>query len=191
MDYIGIIKQRKVINGKLYHRYFVDSAGEEIGLPAGIYLTTSGPFSKHNYVTNSGIRKQFPGSMGFAFPYNNKQTQEKALKDMIVACATLTHSANKTCTRLRNLKKTTIDHGEEFDPSELPAGVSFVNNRAKRTPFKVFAVSYYDPVKKGFSCKTIYVGTENTWRQNYAKNLKKAIVLREESLKIYRELINA
>jgi hypothetical protein len=189
MDYVGIIKQRKIIDDKLYHRYFVDNEGREIGIPAGIYLTNDGRDRTRGYVTNAWIKKQFPDVLTFTFSYVDKSTQEKALKDMITACSALTKDAIKTCTRLRNKKNVTANvPNEEIDMGELPPGISFVDAGTRRCPAKSFTVSCYNIQKKGFFGRLIYIGTENTWRKNYAKCLKKAVTLREESLAIYCQL---
>lgn len=191
MDYIGIIKQRKIISGKLYHRYFIDSAGKEIGIPAGIYCYTGGPRQLYEFVTNIGLKRQFPDAVTFTFSYNNKQTQEKAIKDMIAACSTLTRGTNKTCVGLGRKKNRLVINNEEIDSGELPHGVTFHDYINNGTPCKLFAVSYFYPKKNTFSTKVVYIGTENTWRQNYAKALKKAIALREESLELYNKLTTA
>jgi hypothetical protein len=186
MDYVGIVKQCKLIDGKLYHRFFIDREGKEVGIPAGIYAIGNG--KGHNYVINQRISKQFPGAPAISFRYSDKYTQEDAIKKMIAACSAMTNDQNRTCTNSRKRKspKDLTPLGIQVD--ELPFGITFQNYNSNDTRLYVFGVSYFDRKKNGFRSTSIYCGTENTWRQNYAKKLKKAIALREESLEIYRQL---
>lgn len=181
MDYLGIIKQRKVIDGKLYHRYFVDNTGKEIGIPTGIYCASTARM--YEYVTNHGIKKQFPDALTFTLKYNNKETQEKALKAIIAASSTMTGNANITCGRRREERT-----DKDFGVTDLPVGITFNAAHTRHGLVMGFGVSYYNKTEKGFRSTRIYCGTEKTWRQNYTKTLKKAIALREESLVIYRQL---
>lgn len=185
MDYIGIIKERKVIEGKLYRSYFIDSEGKEVGIPAYVMLTSTGNI---NYVAVHPNQKKFPGSVSTHEAYVDAATQEVMLKRAIVKAKTLLKDDYSTATRARTISKKNDAHillG--IDETDVPVGVS-VQVRKGSNVFITLAVSFFDLHKKKFNAKAIYVGTLNNWKERYPAKLQEAITLREESLKLYNEL---
>lgn len=185
MDYVGIIKERKVIDGKLYRRYFIDSEGKEIGIPSYVRLVSVGNV---NYVSVHPNQNKFPGSGTVHEAYTDAVTQEIKLKRAIVTVKNLLKEDYSTAQRARTSSKKNDAHillG--IDEADIPVGVS-IQVRKGNNVFITLAVSFFDSCKKKFSAKAIYVGTLNNWKERYPTKLQEAITLREESLKLYNEL---
>ena len=185
MDYIGIIKERKVIDGKLYRSYFVDSNGKDIGIPAYVKLMTTGNI---DYVAVHPNQKKFPGSITTHDAYVDAVTQEIKLKRAIEIIKTLLKDNYSTAARARSTSKKNDAHNLlGIDELDIPVGVS-VQVRKGNNPFISIGISVFDLDKKKFNVKQIYVGTMNNWKERWAEKLQEAIALREESLKLYNEL---
>ena len=187
MNYINIIKERKVIDGKLYKSYFIDSEGKGIGIPSRIYLTHT---RNRYFVSVIPNKKKYPDSTRVYLSYHDKASQEIAFKKCIVILKTLTKNTSGTADGLHSTTvKNLTDDFSQIDVKELPIGISlntYVNKDGTRC--LNFTVCYFNVKEKRFRNKTIYVGTSNTWKERYPQKLQKAITLREESLKLYNKL---
>lgn len=185
MDYIGIIKERKVIDGKLYRRYFIDSEGKEIGIPQRVYLEER---MHHSYMYVRPDKEKYPGFGTVGIPFHDKQSQERALKDSIkILEALIKDTLLTSCSSRQRRERVELPSVFNIDASELPAGVMvFVQPRNSLS--LVIGVNYFDEGTGRFKKKNIYVGTPNTWKQNYANKLQEAVTLREASLKIHEKL---
>lgn len=186
MDYIGIIKKRKVIDGKLYSRYFVDLEGKEIGIPAGVYICKNKGI---RYVLVRLNKEKYPDAFSVSTPYTDRVTQEEAYKRSIVIINALGKGNNRTtCSTKPGHKRVPLHPAFNVDLSEVPSGVCVVSSITNNMPILQISVVYFDPVKNIFIPKAIYVGTINNWKDRYPQKLKEAIALREDSLKRHNEL---
>ena len=185
MDYVGIIKQRKIIGGMLYRKYFIDSEGKEVGIPPYIGLVTIG---NKDYVYVKPNKKKMTKCMYIYEPYHDKQTQIEKLERCIKIVKTLVgHEYTTSPPKRQTVKRTKGADALGLDVSDVPSGV-VVSLHKTKTPFVSIVVSYFEPLKRTFTNKYIYVGNMNTWKQNYARKLQEAITLREDSLKLYNKL---
>jgi hypothetical protein len=175
MDYIGIIKKRKIVDGKLYRSHFISRKETEVGIPAGVTMTTT---TGNHYVTNKSLAMRFPGTDIFYFPYKDRESQENALLRMIDLVGKLTEGRNVTATNTRERKSTTAN----YDNVDTPNGINlFLTNRDRI----VLSVSYFDFGKLKFCTKNMHCGTVDNWKQKYPEKLQQAIMLRNRSLEIY------
>lgn len=184
MNYVEIIKKRVLIDGKLYRRYFVDDSGSAIGIPIGI---TCGAYGKGNYVVNHNLvrsRKEIPRAM---FPYRDALSQQAAIKDMIAYCERNGGKDLSTCNSTRN-KKRTVPAREDFVGIKLPYGICLFKSAKNNVQI---SISCYDDAKKRFHHRTVYCGTENTWRQNFKSKLEQAIRIRRANLAHYNKLTSS
>lgn len=186
MDYIGIIKERKIIDGKLYKSYFIDSEGKPIGIPIGVTMTKGGGIF---YISVRLNKKKYPDAFRTFTPYTDKITQEHAYRKSIGIINSLGKGSNKTCYSTRfGCKKVALHPEFDIDLSEVPIGVAVHSCVSKGYPFLKITVTCFDPTQNKFRPKGLYAGTPNTWRRLYLQKLQEAITLREESLKLYNEL---
>ena len=187
-DYVGIVKQRKIVEGKLYNRYFVNSEGKTIGIPIGVNIKQENGI---NYVYFRSNSDRMPANSFCQFSYADKVSQENALVSLIKLINARSKATNTTCTSTRTkIKVDRLHPAFGIDVSKLPAGVSLCSLN-KGTLRLVLVVSRFDESKNRFSSKTVYVGTINNWKDRYAKKLEEAIEIRNESLKTYNELTKA
>lgn len=189
-DYVGIIKQRKVIDGKLYRQYFVNSNGVEIGIPIGIYNV------KVNGTAYVGVRwnkEKVLTDAGASFPYTDRITQENSIVKCIDLISNYGKDKHSSCCSTRTKGRTKALHPAfAVDISDVPTGVYVFTSIVKQKTLQMsINVSVFDPSKGRFRGKTIYVGTINNWKERYAKKLEEAISLRNASLKLYNELTKA
>lgn len=189
MDYLNIIKDRKIIKGKLYRKYFVDSTGANVGIPIGVGFLRR---NKKNYVTNENMIKRHPGSYPVSFMYHDALTQEDGIKKTISAIEFLTKHQGLTSPRVKTKKSSKVSNESMLsgvDKTKLPVGITltYVN---KINTIR-FDVCRFDNNKKKFVNYSIYCGTPNTWRNNYEATLAKAIKMREESLQLYNGLVSS
>ena len=188
-DYVGIVKQRKVIGGKLYRQYFVNSNGVEIGIPIGIYNV------KVNGTAYVGVRwnkEKVLTDAGGSFPYTDRITQENSIIKCIDLISTYGKEKCSSCCSTRTKGRTKVlNPAFVVDISDVPTGVYVFTSTSKQTLQMSIIVSVFDLSKGRFCGKTIYVGTINNWKDRYAKKLEEAISLRNESLKLYNELTKA
>lgn len=183
MDYIGIITARKIIDGKLYRRYFIDSQNKEVGIPVGVQCVKMGAY---NYVAARDLNCDVAKT---GISYTDKQTQEAALKKMISVLSVPELNVIKTSPSERVKKKALrVTECSGIDNSTLPVGITLLAKKKKHCTEYVIAVSYYNTIKKRFSCKIFYCGGINTWRNRYEQMLQKAIKLRQDSLVEYHSL---
>lgn len=187
-DYVGIVKQRKVIDGKLYRQYFTNSKGVDVGIPVGIHIR------KDNSVTYAYVKwnkiNHSPDA-GAYVPYIDRITQENALVKCINIMAAYGKGKCPTCCTTRTRRKAAVLHPAFIvDTADVPPGVS-VHTSGKQNLHMSIIVSVFDLSKSRFCTKTLYVGTINNWKDRYAKKLEEAISLRNESLKLYNELTKA
>jgi hypothetical protein len=186
VDYIDIIKQRKVIDGFLYNKYFIDAQGKEVGLPTGVGLTNCRGIC---YVEVKPNKKKYPDSFRVFIAYSDKATQEQAFKKAINVIGALSKRDNRTSYSTRQgFKAVPLHPAFDVDLSEVPAGVAVNSYVTKGVAMLKITVSCFDRVQNKFNSKKFYAGTSNTWRGIYPHKLKEAISLREESLKLYNEL---
>lgn len=186
MDYVGIIKERKVIDGKLYRKYFIDSEGKEVGIPPYIGLVTLG---NKDYVYVKPNKKKMTKCMYIYEPYHDKQTQIEKLEQCIKIVKTLVgHEYATSPPKRETIKRAKGAEALGLDVSDVPSGV-VVSLHKTKNPFVSIVVSYFEPTKRTFTNKNIYVGNMNTWKQSYARKLQEAICLRESSLELYNSLI--
>lgn len=187
MNFIKIIRERKIIRGSLYSRYFVDSKGNLVGIPLGVSFATT---KSINYVTNNNCPfKNYPGFVSCFIPYHDAESQENAILKIIRINDTLSQDATPTAPKADKSKahgKGDVFHG--FDMARLPAGVSIhyiaKYNRA------VFNVSYFNEQTNLFCGKQIYIGTRNTWTHKLEGALEKALELRKTTLERFNDLTN-
>lgn len=187
MDYLNIIKERKIIDGKLYKSYFIDLEGKGIGIPSRIYLTHT---RNRYFVSVIPNKKKYPDSTRVYLSYHDKVSQEIAFKKCIVILKTLTKNTPRTADGLHSTTvKNPTDDLFQIDVKELPIGVS-LNAYVKKGGTRCinFTVCYFNAKEKRFRNKKIYVGTSNTWKERYPQKLQEAITLREETLKLYNAL---
>ena len=189
-DYIGIIKQRKVIDGKLYRQYFTNSKGVEIGIPIGVYNVKVNGTA---YVGVSWNKTKVLTDVGAAFSYTDRITQENSIVKCIDLISTYGKGKCSSCCSTRTKGRTKALHPAfAVDISDVPTGVYVFTSIVKQKTLQMsINVSVFDPSKGRFCGKTIYVGTINNWKERYAKKLEEAISLRNESLKTYNELTKA
>lgn len=188
-DYIGIVKQRKVIDGKLYRQYFTNSNGVDVGIPIGIsnvkingvaYVCVR--WNKTNVLTDAGA----------CIPYTDRVTQENGIVKCIGIISAYGKDKCSSCCSTRTKRRfTSIHPAFAVDVSDVPPGVSVHTSNSKQTLQMSIIVSVFDLSKGRFCTKTIYVGTINNWKDRYAKKLEEAIEIRNESLKTYNELTKA
>lgn len=184
MNYIQIVKERKIIDGKLYRKYFIDTNGKEIGIPTGV---SCGRHGGRYYVNNSSFCKRFCHIPAIHRSYHDKYSQEQAYMQVIAHMAQYAGKELRTCIALDHVKRAPKHEFTEFDNTKLPVGVCAI----RRTNGSVVITSvYYDKDYSRFKTKVLYCGTANTWRANFQKVLEKAVALREDSLKEYLKLIN-
>ena len=186
MDYLNTTKQRKIIKGQVYRRYFVDSAGEEIGIPMGITLSKKADYT---YVQIRLNKQKYPDFFRMYIAYDDKQSQELAYKKSIAIVAHLSKGKGSTIPNIRECAtRKDLHPAFDIDRSKIPSGVAVHSCMAKNYPFLKIMVTYFDSDKKRFMPKSMYGGTANTWRSIYPQKLEEAIKLREDSLKLYNEL---
>lgn len=185
--FIKIIKERKVIDGNLYRKYFIDSEGKEIGIPPYVYHTQ---LKGYLYVkVDAGKIKQAKFFSVFE-QYHDVVTEERALKRCIAIVKNLLSNRHVTAPKPRKIiEKTCKSEYMGIDATELPTGVSFNKKHVSNNTLFNFSIYLFDSSKNKFHQKKIYVGTLQTWRTNYAKKLALAISLREKSLQEYNLLI--
>lgn len=187
MNYIDIIKERKIIDGKLYRKYFVDSKGNLVGIPLGVTFAT---MRSINYVRNKNCPfSGYPGFGSFCIPYHDAKSQEQAILKIIRINDTLSQDATPTAPKADKSvehSKGNVFHG--FDMSRLPSGIS-IHYIAKNDRF-IFSVSYFDEQANLFRCKQIYIGTTNTWEHKLESALEKALELRKTTLERFNDLTN-
>ena len=188
-DYVGIVKQRKVIDGKLYRQYFTNSKGVDVGIPVGIHIR------KDNSVTYAYVKwnkiNHSPDA-GAYVPYIDRITQENALVKCINIMAAYGKGKCPTCCTTRTKGRTKALHPAfVVDISDVPTGVYVFTSASKQTTQMSINVSVFDLSKGRFCRKTIYVGTINNWKERYEQKLEEAIEIRNESLKTYNELTKA
>lgn len=187
-DYVGIVKQRKIVEGRLYNRHFVNSEGKTIGIPIGVIIKQENGI---NYVYFHSNSDKMPANSFCQFSYVDKVSQENALISLIKLINARSKTINITCNSTRTrIKERGLHSAFNIDVSKLPTGVSLCGLN-KGTLKLVIVVSRFDESKNRFSSKTVYVGTINNWKERYAKKLEEAISLRNESLKLYNEFTKA
>lgn len=186
MDYIGIIKERKMINGKLYRKYFIDSEGKEIGIPPHVVLRkVRGIF----YVITDLKKENYPDSFFLHQKYTDKSSQEAAIKRCIEMTKTMTRQDSGTMPAIRRSgRKNEALTQLGLDRSEIPGGICVKIVNRRNTAFVQIVTSYFDSKEMKFRNKTMYLGTLSTWKERWSKRFQEAISLREESLKLYNEL---
>lgn len=185
MNFIKIIKERKLIDGKIYRKHFIDSEGKEIGIPQGVYIDNTACIG---YVRVRPDKVKYPDSFGVRTPFHDKRSQEQAFKKSISIIGTLSANSVATSCSTRGGRQKTPPHPTfDIDTSELPTGIIACVD-AKRRLVLTIRASYFDASKGAFRQKTLYVGTANTWKPNYARKLQEAVAIREESLKIHEKL---
>lgn len=184
-DYVGIVKQRKIVEGRLYNRYFVNSEGKIIGIPIGVIIKQENGI---NYVYFCSNSDRMPANSFCQFSYADKVSQENALISLIKLINARSKAINTTCISTRTrIKECKLHSAFNIDVSKLPTGVSLCSLN-KGTLRLVIVVSRFDESKNRFSSKTVYVGTINNWKERYEQKLEEAIKIRNESLKTYNEL---
>ncbi len=184
-DYVGIVKQRKIVEGRLYNRHFVNSEGKTIGIPIGVIIKQENGI---NYVYFRSNSDKMPANSFCQFSYVDKVSQENALISLIKLINARSKAINTTCNAIIAKVKTGKTCSKfDIDVSKTPTGVSACSI-GPGTPRLVLVVSYFDKSKNRFCTKSLYVGTINNWKERYAKKLEEAISLRNESLKLYNEL---
>lgn len=183
MDYIGIIKGNKVIGGKLYRRHFIDSEQKEIGIPTGVDFCSKGDY---NYVTNANkVYRSKTGEI-IMLPYYNKVQQETAIKKMILINKTLFKDDFRTA-KLLKTKKAQTRLEEEYGLN-LPIGIVLCRQEGENVIRYKLSVTVYSLDKKRSNSKSVYCGTENTWKRNFESTLAKAVKIRDESVALYGKL---
>lgn len=187
MNFVTIIKERKIIDGKLYRRYFTDSAGVDVGIPIGISVTCS---TSRNYVGNMNyVLKNKPGYVACLIPYHDKLSQEAALKEAIKNTEYIADKTVSTAPKANKPKKVTNPtFFKDFDKSKLPPGVSI--HHVPDTGKVIFNICHFDEKLNKFKNKSMYVGNVRTWRLNLDTVMEKAILLRSSTLARYKELTN-
>ena len=187
MNFIKIIRERKIIGGSLYRRYFIDSKGNAVGIPIGITLLKSKGYS---YVANVNSQTATPSKFGsYMIPYRDAATQEAAYLQIIKIIDTLSHDRNPTAPKAGKCKVRKVDANlYGFDKTILPSGVSLhYYDKLNRVTINV---SYFSDTKNKFVNKSIYVGTRNTWPDRFIAALAQAVELRQSSLTKYNDLTN-
>lgn len=182
-DFVGIIRTRKLIDGKLYNRYFVDSNGVEVGILDGVKITTS---KGRNVVTIQSHVVKRMGIVNLCLNYTDRFTQEKAIFGINKALSS----------QVKNLATETVAYTvskrkeEKTKDNGLPNGINFVFITGTKTKnaFYQFVVGVYVPTTRRFTNTIVYCGTVNTWRSRYDGALEKAIRLRQESIDQYEKL---
>lgn len=181
INYIDIKKERKIINGKLYARYFIDSQGNEVGIPTGVYINSSMSSIRYRH----SLRNPFKIKKGFL--YHDKESQEKALHDMIK----LIHSClgeNIQTVRNKDIhKKITKKYYENVHFPELPIGLNLSMDFRGRVQL---SVSVFDPIKNRFASKKLYVGYKDTWLDRVNNVIEKALGMRQQSLALLKDVTN-
>lgn len=187
MDYIGIIKERKIIDGTIYRRYFIDSNGKPVGIPIGITFAKT---NNHNCITNNNFESK--GNLGFGtcmVSYHDAATQEAALIKVININRSLTKDKTPTSVKADVKRKGKgDDFFSGFDKSDIPVGISIYHRPSHDCV--LLSVSFFDDKKFKFVSRQMYVGARSTWRDNFEKVLQKAIELRQSSLTKYNDLTN-
>lgn len=186
MDYVGIIKERKVIDGQLYRKYFVTSEGEVVGIPLYISLVK---YQESFYVRVAPDKKKHPGSFVVNERYCDASTQELAMLRAIAIIKTMIKGKQVTAPHIKiKPKSTSTIEKLGLDTKEIPDGISVNLQKGVGCEVVTVSASYFDPKINEFRCKKFYIGTLNTWKERYPAKLQEAITLREESLKLYNEL---
>jgi hypothetical protein len=186
MNFIKIIRERKIIDGKLYRKYFIGSEGKEVGIPPYVSLVKIRAIF---YVRIHLRNKQYPDTFSTCIPYQDAISQENALRRAIAILTTMTKGKQATTAGVRTYSKRTNSIEKlKLDPKEIPDGISV--NLEKESGYEKVTVSasYFDPKINKFRAKRFYIGTLNTWRERYPAKLQEAITHREESLKLYTAL---
>lgn len=187
MNFIKIINERKIIEGCLYRRYFIDSKGNPVGIPVGVSRIKANGHSYIAKINNKNIKTSKFGS--FMVPYHDAATQEEAYIRVIKIVDTLSNNGNPTAPKADRPsanKDDSVFHG--FDKSTLPAGLSL--HYYEKLNRVVINVCYFDEPKKRFLNKSVHVGTRDTWTGRLGSALAKATELRQTSLARYNELTN-
>lgn len=185
MNFVNIIKERKIIDGMLYRRYFVDSEGIEIGIMSGISTTTA--YDNH-YVVSKLPAKKYPSFQGRCFSYFDKNSQEQAFKEAIAATKLQLEAMPKLTEGVRSLpsiRKTRIKKVNAFLGEILPSGIAIHHQASGRY---VLNVSVFDHNKNKFVNVSMHCGNETTVQSRFHEILDKAIKLRKESLVAYNKL---
>lgn len=187
MNFIKIIRERKIIGGSLYRRYFMDSKGNAVGIPIGVTQLKSKGYS---YIANVNSQTATQSKFGsYMIPYRDAATQEAAYLQIIKIIDTLSCDKNPTAPKAGKHKVSKADpdfHG--FDKSALPSGVSLhYYDKLNRVTINV---CYFNDTKNKFVNKSIYVGTKNTWQDRLNSALARAVELRQSSLTKYNDLTN-
>ena len=187
MNFIKIIRERKIIRGSLYRRYFIDSKGNAVGIPIGVTQLKSKGYS---YIANVGSQTATQSKFGsYMIPYSDAATQEAAYLQIIKIIDTLSCNRNPTAPKADKYKVRKDDadfYG--FDKSTLPSGVSLhYYDKLNRVTINV---CYFNDTKNKFINKSIYVGTRNTWPDRFSTALAQAVELRQSSLTKYNDLTN-
>jgi hypothetical protein len=177
MNYIDFIKERKIIDGKLYSRYFIDSDFNEVGICIGITVINA---KNYGYVTDKYFCKKYNLTPTFV-PFHNRTEEELAYKKInaLIAQRSSGEIFTANATRTRSKK------AENYNNEVTPDGINFVITKGGGLNF---AVSFYNKKYKRFYTKSLYVGMPYNYKQRYQEMLEKAIKLRNESLEAYKEL---
>ena len=187
MNFIKIIRERKIIGGKLYRKYFIDSNGKPVGIPIGITFAKK---NNHNYITNNNFESK--GNLGFGtctVSYHDAATQEAALIKVININRSLTKDKTPTSVKADVKRKCKDDDFfSGFDKSEIPVGISIYHRPSRDCV--LLSISFFDDKKFKFVNRQMYIGTRSTWRDNFEKVLQKAVELRQSSLTKYNDLTN-
>lgn len=187
MNFIKIIRERKIIRGSLYSRYFIDSKGNLVGIPLGVSFAT---VKSINYVKNNNSPfKNYPGFVSCCIPYHDAESQETAILKMIRINGTLSQDAVPTAPKADKPRaRSEGDVFRGFDMSRLPSGVSI--HYLVKCNRMIFSVSYFDEQTSLFRNKQIYIGTRNTWSHKLESALEKALELRKATLERFNGLTN-
>lgn len=187
MNFIKIIRERKIIGGSLYRRYFIDSKGNAVGIPIGVAQLRS---KGHSYIANVSGQTAAQSKFGsYMIPYSDAATQEAAYLQIIKIIDTLSCNRNPTAPKADKCKVRKDDadfYG--FDKTTLPSGVSL--HYYDKLNLVTINVSYFSDTKNKFVNKSIYVGTKNTWQDRLNSALARAVELRQSSLTKYNDLTN-
>lgn len=181
IDFVGIVKKRIVIDGALYNRYFLDLDGRRVGIPMGIYFHAP----KHSYPAvyiHYKVAERY-GIQALRILYKDELSQRDAIRTAIEALRPKLEP-----------RKISFDAPMQDNPIELvnvtmPKGICLVSSRAGTVKSQIqFSVCVFDEKRLKIVTKILYCGTPSTWRRNFASAYRKAVELREKSLRAYYEL---
>ena len=180
IDYVKVYQDRKIIDGKLYSRYFIHE-DKEIGIPNGVTFYRKNENAKYVRLTGTQTVK------GMSIRYDSKDSQIQALLKIIKIKSmqpdmrsTIDLKINKRSVTKNGINKT------------LPSGVCVLPRTINKNTYNRVVVNVFNLDKNRFIPVHLHAGRIDD-HAKLQETINKAIAMRKASMELAASLtqINA